>query len=61
MEILNFIDPKHPRYALQEAAELFKISDTNHDTLLTLEEVLNSATDFLESKMINTRKHFHDY
>lgn len=38
-ELLNYVNPKTPRYALQEAATLFSLCDENKDELLTLKEV----------------------
>lgn len=39
-ELLNYVNPKTPRYALQEAATLFSLCDENKDELLTLKEVM---------------------
>lgn len=38
-ELLNYVNPKTPRYALQEAATLFSLCDENHDNKLSLDEV----------------------
>lgn len=38
-ELLSYVDPRHPRHALQEAAGLFKLADGNEDQKLTLDEV----------------------
>lgn len=38
-EILTYVNPKHPRHALQEAATLFNLADRNKDHRLTLQEV----------------------
>lgn len=59
-ELLSYIDPRHPRHALQEAAVLFEVADANGDKRLTLDEVLKEATAFIESKMIGTAESFHD-
>lgn len=38
-ELLSYIDPRHPRHALQEAANLFTVADENNNYRLTLNEV----------------------
>lgn len=38
-ELLSYIDPRHPRHALQEAVVLFDIADEDKDERLSLEEV----------------------
>lgn len=38
-ELLTYVDPKNPRYALQEAATLFALGDTNKDRKLSFDEV----------------------
>ncbi|XP_030565796.1 45 kDa calcium-binding protein [Drosophila novamexicana] len=58
-ELLNYVNPKTPRYALQEAATLFSLCDENKDELLTLKEMTNNAEIFLQSKMIDTANSFH--
>lgn len=59
-ELLSYIDPRHPRHALQESAVLFELADADGDRRLTLAEVLAEATAFIESKMIDTAESFHD-
>lgn len=59
-ELLTYIDPRHPRHALQEAATLFSMSDTNKDLKLTLDEVLAHSKLFLQSKVIDASESFHD-
>ncbi|XP_067615243.1 45 kDa calcium-binding protein [Eurosta solidaginis] len=58
-ELLNYVNPKTPRYALQEAATLFSLSDENKDGRLTLNELTENAEIFLTSKMIDTANSFH--
>ncbi|XP_043656851.1 45 kDa calcium-binding protein [Drosophila teissieri] len=58
-ELLNYVNPKTPRYALQEAATLFSLCDENKDELLTLKEMTDHAEIFLQSKMIDTANSFH--
>lgn len=60
IELLAYIDPRHPRHALQEAATLFSLSDINKDLKLTLDEVLKNSKLFLQSKMIDATESFHD-
>ena len=43
-ELLNYVNPKTPRYALQEAATLFSLCDENRDGKLTLKEVRSKAS-----------------
>ncbi|XP_055715258.1 45 kDa calcium-binding protein [Phlebotomus papatasi] len=59
-ELLSYIDPRHPRHSLQEAATLFSLADANRDAKLSIEEVLAQAGVFLASKMINTAENFHE-
>lgn len=59
-ELLTYIDPRHPRHALQEAATLFSLSDSNKDMKLTLDEMLAHAKLFLQSKVIDASESFHD-
>ncbi|KAH8280066.1 hypothetical protein KR018_004521 [Drosophila ironensis] len=58
-ELLNYVNPKTPRYALQEAATLFSLCDENKDELLTFKEMADNAEIFLQSKMIDTANSFH--
>ncbi|XP_017041088.1 45 kDa calcium-binding protein [Drosophila ficusphila] len=58
-ELLNYVNPKTPRYALQEAATLFSLCDENKDELLTIKEMTDNAEIFLQSKMIDTANSFH--
>ena len=41
-ELLSYVDPRHPRYSLQEAATLFVLADINKDNRLTLSEVIKA-------------------
>ncbi|XP_036344502.1 45 kDa calcium-binding protein-like, partial [Rhagoletis pomonella] len=58
-ELLNYVNPKTPRYALQEAATLFSLCDENKDGRLTLNELTENAEIFLTSKIIDTANSFH--
>ncbi|KAL7729667.1 hypothetical protein ACLKA6_007939 [Drosophila palustris] len=58
-ELLDYVNPKTPRYALQEAATLFSLCDENKDEILTLKEMTDNAEIFLQSKMIDTANSFH--
>lgn len=51
-ELLNYVNPKTPRYALQEAATLFSLCDENKDELLTLKEVSFSFPTFHDLHLI---------
>ncbi|KAG4069741.1 hypothetical protein HA402_003182 [Bradysia odoriphaga] len=59
-ELLSYVDPRHPRHALTEAASLFNLADENNDQRLSLDEVLNHADSFIRSKVISTYENFHD-
>lgn len=39
-ELLTYVDPRHPRHALQEAATLIEAADQNGDGALSLNEVI---------------------
>ncbi|XP_053955903.1 45 kDa calcium-binding protein [Anastrepha ludens] len=58
-ELLNYVNPKTPRYALQEAATLFSLCDENKDGRLTLNELTENAEIFLTSKMMDAANSFH--
>lgn len=55
-----YIDPRNPRHAIQEAQHLIALSDTNLDGKLDLPEILSKMDLFLDSKMVDTEKSFHD-
>lgn len=38
-ELLSYVDPRHPRHSLQEAALIVNLADSNKDHVLTLNEV----------------------
>ncbi|XP_055606820.1 45 kDa calcium-binding protein [Uranotaenia lowii] len=59
-ELLAYVDPRHPRYAIQEASTLFTLADKNGDAKLTLQEMIAKSSIFISSKMINTAESFHD-
>ncbi|XP_053680980.1 45 kDa calcium-binding protein [Anopheles nili] len=59
-ELLSYVDPRHPRYAIQEASALFSLADVNNDKKLALHEVLAKSVIFMSSKMIHTAESFHD-
>ncbi|XP_066602043.1 45 kDa calcium-binding protein isoform X2 [Prorops nasuta] len=59
-ELLMYIDPRNPRHAIQEAQHLISLSDSNQDGKLDLSEIFSKMDLFLESKMIDTEKSFHD-
>lgn len=59
-ELLQFVDPRNTRYAIQEAATLFSLADTNNDKKLTLQEMLDKTDLFMTSKMISLIENFHN-
>uniref|UniRef100_A0A182QP99 EF-hand domain-containing protein n=1 Tax=Anopheles farauti TaxID=69004 RepID=A0A182QP99_9DIPT len=38
-ELLSYVDPRHPRYAIQEASTLFSLADSNTDKKLVMHEI----------------------
>lgn len=59
-ELLSYVNPKHPRHALQEAATLFSLADRNYDKKLSLSELEQAGNIFLASRMIDSSQTFHD-
>ncbi|XP_065092395.1 45 kDa calcium-binding protein [Ochlerotatus camptorhynchus] len=59
-ELLSYVDPRHPRYAIQEASTLLTLADQNSDRKLTLHEIFAKSSIFISSKMVNTAESFHD-
>lgn len=59
-ELLSYVDPRHPRYAIQEASALLTLADQNGDRKLSLHEIIAKSSIFISSKMINTAESFHD-
>lgn len=59
-ELLQFVDPRNSRYAIQEAATLFGLADTNKDIKLSLAEMLNKQDLFMTSKFISLIENFHN-
>ncbi|CRK90904.1 CLUMA_CG004593, isoform A [Clunio marinus] len=59
-ELLQFVDPRNSRYAIQEAATLFNLSDLNKDKKLSLDEMLNKQDLFMTSKFISLVENFHN-
>ncbi|XP_026463038.1 45 kDa calcium-binding protein-like [Ctenocephalides felis] len=59
-ELLKYVDPRHPRHSLQEAATLMSLADANNDNNLSLSEILKKMELFLGSKMVGTAKSFHE-
>lgn len=49
-ELLSYVDPRHPRHALTEAAGLFDLADENSDQRLVLDEVNFMAMETFCSK-----------
>ncbi|XP_050082019.1 45 kDa calcium-binding protein [Anopheles aquasalis] len=59
-ELLSYVDPRHPRYAIQEASTLFSLADANNDKKLSMNEILAKSAIFMSSKMVHTGESFHD-
>ena len=56
----KFIDPRSPHHARQEAEDLISIADSDGNSLLSLQEVLDQKSIFIVSKMVDVAKSFHD-
>lgn len=56
----GYIDPRNPRHAIQEAKHLIDLSDANGDKRVSLPEMLGKMDLFLQSKVVNMDKSFHD-
>jgi Ca2+-binding EF-hand superfamily protein len=59
-ELLQFVDPRHSRYAIQEAVMLMNLADANNDKKLTIDEMINKQNLFMESKFISLIENFHN-
>ncbi|XP_076044015.1 45 kDa calcium-binding protein-like [Oratosquilla oratoria] len=59
-ELLMYIDPRNSHHAEKEAANLISLADEDQDGVLTLQEVLKHKETFINSKMIDAAKSFHD-
>jgi calcium-binding protein len=59
-ELLQFVDPRNSRYAIQEAATLFGLADTNNDRKLSIDEMLSKQELFMTSKFISLIENFHN-
>lgn len=59
-ELLQFVDPRNSRYAIQESATLFGLADSNKDRKLSLDEMLNKLDLFMTSKFISLIESFHN-
>ena len=58
-EIVQYLDPKNPHWAKDEARTLVLEADRNNDKMVSLEEVLARADMFLMSKMVSADLSFH--
>lgn len=59
-ELLHYIAPQSPRHAEHEAEALLALADSDHDNMLSLDEILTHPDLFLKSKMVDTARSFHD-
>lgn len=59
-ELLHYVAPQSPRHADQEAEALLALADSDHDNMLSLNEILAHPDLFLKSKMVDTARSFHD-
>jgi Ca2+-binding EF-hand superfamily protein len=59
-ELLNYVNPKNERHAVQEVTEIMDIADTNKDGELSLAEMLNNAQALADSGFVKPRNRLHD-
>ncbi|KAF7285214.1 hypothetical protein GWI33_011537 [Rhynchophorus ferrugineus] len=59
-ELLHYVAPQSPRHSEHEAEALLALSDSDHDNMLSLNEILAHPDLFLKSKMVDTARSFHD-
>jgi Ca2+-binding EF-hand superfamily protein len=59
-ELLNYVNPKNERHAVQEMTEIMDIADSNRDGELSLAEMLNNAQALADSGFVKARKRLHD-
>ncbi|KAK5645804.1 hypothetical protein RI129_004268 [Pyrocoelia pectoralis] len=59
-ELLHYVAPQSPRHSEHEAEALLALADSDHDNMLSLEEILAHPDLFLKSKMVDTAQSFHD-
>ncbi|KAF5303096.1 hypothetical protein FQR65_LT08428 [Abscondita terminalis] len=59
-ELLRYVAPQSPRHSEHEAEALLALADSNHDDVLSLDEILAHPDLFLKSKMVDTAQSFHD-
>lgn len=58
-ELIEFLHPRNPMHAVDEAQELIENSDKNNDGKLVMDEVLGNSHLFLGSKMLNAGQSYH--
>lgn len=59
-ELLHYVAPQSPRHSEHEAEALLALADSDHDNMLSLDEILTHPDLFLKSKMVDTARSFHD-
>uniref|UniRef100_A0AC34GWS7 EF-hand domain-containing protein n=1 Tax=Panagrolaimus sp. ES5 TaxID=591445 RepID=A0AC34GWS7_9BILA len=59
-ELLNYVNPKNERHAVQEVTEILDIADTNKDGELSLAEMLNNSQALADSGFVKAQKKLHD-
>ena len=57
--IVQFLDPKSPHWAKDEAISLIHQADSDKDKMVSLEEMFACADLFLMSKMVSVDLSFH--
>jgi len=58
-EIVQFLDPKHPHWANDEAISLIRKSDKNKDKMISIDEMMSHPDLFLMSKLVSADLSFH--
>ena len=58
-EIVQFLDPKNPHWAKDEAISLIRHADKDKDKMVSLEEMIAKPDLFLMSKLVSADLSFH--
>merc|ERR1719195_127493 len=58
-EIVQYLDPKNPHWANDEAISLIRKSDKNKDKMISIDEMMSQPYLFLMSKLVSADLSFH--
>ncbi|KAK2705068.1 hypothetical protein QYM36_017192 [Artemia franciscana] len=59
-ELTAYLDPRNPRRSKLDAMNLLQLADNNKDSMLDTSELLKHGKSFLDSKMVDAAKVFHE-